>query len=61
MPNKPLRSRTKKQNPDELQLKPSSVIRLTPEQQQAFLKQLQRPVRLTPAQKKLGRIMRGEA
>lgn len=37
------------------------VITLTPEEQLAFWNALQQPVRLTPKQKKLGKIMRGEA
>ena len=36
-------------------------IVLTPKQQLAFWNALQAPVKLTPAQKKLGAIMRGEA
>lgn len=37
------------------------IITLTPEEQLAFWNALHRPVKLTPAQKKLGKIMRGEA
>jgi len=36
-------------------------IVLTPDEFLAFWKALEQPVRLTPAQKKLGAIMRGEA
>jgi uncharacterized protein (DUF1778 family) len=37
------------------------TIALTPEEQLAFWKALEEPVRLTSAQRKLGRLMRGEA
>ena len=36
------------------------TIQLSPEEQQAFWKALQAPVKLTPAQKRLGKLMRGE-
>jgi uncharacterized protein (DUF1778 family) len=36
------------------------VIRLTPEEQLAFWKALQQEPRLTPAQRQLGKLMRGE-
>jgi uncharacterized protein (DUF1778 family) len=35
------------------------TIRLTPEEQLAFWQALQAPVKLTPAQKRLGALMRG--
>jgi uncharacterized protein (DUF1778 family) len=38
-----------------------NVIELTAEGQLAFWKALNAPVKLTPAQKRLGRVMRGEA
>lgn len=37
-----------------------NVIRMSPDEQLQFWKALQAPVKLTKAQKKLGRIMRGE-
>ena len=37
------------------------TIRLTPEEQLAFWKALSTPPELTPAQKELGGVMRGEA
>ena len=37
------------------------VIRLTPEEQLAFWTALQETPRLTPAQRELGKLMRGEA
>jgi len=37
------------------------VIALTPIEQLAFWTALDQPVKLTPAQKKLGKIMRGES
>jgi uncharacterized protein (DUF1778 family) len=37
------------------------TIALTPEEQVAFWTALTAPVKLTPRQKKLGKIMRGEA
>lgn len=37
------------------------TIVLTPEEQLAFWNALHEPIKLTPAQKRLGRIMRGEA
>ena len=36
------------------------TIQLSPEEQQTFWKALQAPVKLTPAQKRLGKMMRGE-
>jgi len=36
------------------------TIHLSPEEQLAFWQALQEPVKLTPAQKRLGRLMRGE-
>ncbi len=36
------------------------TIQLSPEEQQAFWKALQAPVKLTSAQKRLGKMMRGE-
>lgn len=36
------------------------TISLTPEEQLAFWTALNEPVRLTPAQKRLGKLMRGE-
>jgi uncharacterized protein (DUF1778 family) len=36
------------------------TIHLSPEEQLAFWQALQEPVKLTPAQKRLGRMMRGE-
>ena len=38
----------------------SSTLKLTPEQQLAFWKELNKPVKLTAAQRQLGAIMRGE-
>jgi uncharacterized protein (DUF1778 family) len=37
------------------------TIALTPEEQLAFWTALNQPVKLTPAQKKLGKLMRGES
>jgi uncharacterized protein (DUF1778 family) len=37
------------------------TIRLTPEEQLAFWTALSEPVKLTPAQRRLGALMRGEA
>jgi uncharacterized protein (DUF1778 family) len=36
------------------------TIQLSPEEQLSFWRALQAPVKLTPAQKKLGKLMRGE-
>lgn len=36
------------------------TIQLSPEEQLLFWRALQAPVRLTPAQKRLGKLMRGE-
>ncbi|MBW3540831.1 MAG: DUF1778 domain-containing protein [Planctomycetes bacterium] len=38
-----------------------NTISLTPEEQLAFWKALNAPPRLTPAQRELGRLMRGES
>jgi len=45
----------------EVQAAEAHTILLTPEEQLAFWKALNEPVRLTEAQKRLGAIMRGEA
>ena len=45
----------------EVQAAEANTIVLTPEEQLAFWKALNEPVRLTEAQKRLGAIMRGEA
>lgn len=45
----------------EIQAAEANTIVLTPEEQLAFWKALNEPVRLTEAQKRLGAIMRGEA
>jgi uncharacterized protein (DUF1778 family) len=45
----------------EVQAAETHTIVLTPEEQLAFWKALNEPVRLTEAQKRLGAIMRGEA
>ena len=45
----------------ELAAAEAQIISLTPEEQLAFWTALSEPVVLTPAQKKLGRIMRGES
>jgi len=37
------------------------TITMTPDEQLAFWTALNRPIKLTPAQKKLGKIMRGES
>ncbi len=38
-----------------------TAIKLTPEQQLAFRKELNKSPKLTPAQRRLGTIMRGES
>jgi uncharacterized protein (DUF1778 family) len=38
----------------------AQTIHLTPEEQLAFWQALHAPVKLTPAQKRLGKLMRGE-
>ena len=38
-----------------------NIIKMTPEEQLAFWQALHEPVKLTPAQRRLGAIMRGEA
>jgi uncharacterized protein (DUF1778 family) len=38
----------------------TQTIRLSPEDQLAFWNALQKPAKLTPAQKKLGRLMQGK-
>jgi uncharacterized protein (DUF1778 family) len=45
----------------ELKAARDQTIRMTPEEQLAFWNALHEPVKLTPAQRKLGAIMRGEA
>lgn len=45
----------------EVEAAAGQTIAMTPEEQLAFWTALNQPVKLTPAQKKLGKLMRGES
>jgi uncharacterized protein (DUF1778 family) len=55
-----VRSVTVAQARREVQAARAQTIALTPEEQLAFWKALQEPPQLTPAQKRLAKLMRGE-